>query len=340
MNVDQYVGGIEHAILHLLYARFFHKLMRDEHLLKGDEPFEQLITQGMVLNEAFFRNLPDGTQEWIAPDQVIITRNKKGNVISAIDQQDGKNVQLGGMIKMSKSKNNGIGLAQLIDQYGADAIRLFIMFAAPPSQSLEWSKAGINGSFRFIKRLWKAVYDFAQQGIVKAYCAEPILLTEQKLLRKKLHATIKKVSEDFHQRQQFNTAIAAIMELFNYYEKTSLTDPIGRSIAQETLETIVLVLSPITPHVCEVLWQTLRPEGDLLKQTWPTIDEIALAEETVELIVQINGKLRGKMNIEQGATQSVVEKMILNDEQIQKFLIDRPIKRIVFLPNKLINIVV
>jgi len=340
MNVDQYVGGIEHAILHLLYARFFHKLLRDECLLKGDEPFEQLITQGMVLNEAFFSNLPDGTKKWIAPDKVVVKRDKKGNVISAINQQDGQNVQLGGMIKMSKSKNNGIGLAQLMEQYGADATRLFIMFAAPPSQSLEWSEAGINGSFRFIKRLWKAVYDFSQQGVVKAYCEEPIVLTEQKLLRKKLYTTLKKVSTDFGQRQQFNTAIAAMMELFNYYEKTPLTDPIGRSIAQETLEAIVLALSPITPHACEVLWQTLRPKSDLLEQSWPTIDETALTEETVELIVQINGKLRGKINVEQGAIESVVEKIVLADESIQKFLIDKRIKRIVFVPNKLINIVV
>lgn len=338
MNVDQYVGGIEHAILHLLYARFFQKIMRDLHLLKDDEPFKQLLTQGMVLHETFFRDQSNNT-EWIAPSDVVVIRNKKGQITSATHKKDGLPVRVGGVTKMSKSKNNGINLQQLLDDHGADAARLFIMFAAPPNQSLEWTKTGISGASRFIKRLWKAVHDFAKKGVVAPYKAGTIHNAVHRQLRQKCHLTLKKATEDYGQRQQFNTAIAAVMELVNLYEKTPLHDPLERSIGQETLEMIVLILSPVIPHVCHILWQTLRPSSNILDQSWPIVDESALQAPHITLIVQINGKLRGKITIASDANQQTAEQIAFADKAIQASLAGLTIRRIVFVPGKLINIV-
>ena len=249
--VDQYVGGIEHAILHLLYSRFFHKLMRDEGLVTSDEPFIRLLTQGMVLK--------DGA-------------------------------------KMSKSKGNTVDPQSLIAAYGADTVRLFSMFAAPPEQSLEWSDSGVEGANRFLKRLWKLASKHAASEPAPALDVAA-LNEQQKNIRRKLHETIAKVSDDFGRRQTFNTAIAAIMELCNELGKLDDAAPQSRALLHESLRAIVLMLSPIVPHVCHALWPTLNGEGEILNAPWPTFDESALTRDTIEMVVQVNGKVRAKMEV-------------------------------------------
>jgi len=250
MNADQYIGGIEHAILHLLYARFFTKLMRDEGLLNVDEPFARLLTQGMVVCETYYREGANGSKEWIAPQDVDLQRDDKGRPLAATLKADGKPVCIGGIEKMSKSKNNGVDPQELIDRYGADTARLFMMFAAPPEQSLEWSDAGVEGAHRFLRRLWRTVYDYLQQGAgVTAFTgSQDNLSADLKALRLKLHSTVAKVTDDYGRRQQFNTAIAAVMELLNQYDRTDCTTEAGRAVAQEVLECVLRLLWPIVPH--------------------------------------------------------------------------------------------
>jgi len=294
LPVDQYIGGIEHAILHLLYARFFHKLMRDEGLVQNDEPFTRLLTQGMVLK--------DGA-------------------------------------KMSKSKGNTVDPQGLIDQFGADTARLFMMFAAPPEQSLEWSDAGVEGAFRFLKRLWKAVADHVEGGVVAA-CAGGELAPALKTLRLQTHQTIRKVTDDYGRRQQFNTAIAAVMELMNALARLEDASPSARSVAQEVLESAVLMLSPIVPHLCQALWAELRPGMDLLDAAWPAVDESALVQDEIELVLQVNGKLRGNIRVAKAAAREEIERLALADLNVQKFIAGQSIKKIVVVPGRLVNIVV
>ena len=339
LNVDQYVGGIEHAILHLLYARFFNKLMRDEGLLGTDEPFQRLLTQGMVVCETFYRDMPNGQKDWIAPADVTIERDGKGKIISALHKIDGLPVVIGGIEKMSKSKNNGVDPQALIERYGADTARLFTMFAAPPTQSLEWSDAGIEGASRFLKRLWKLVYDHVALGVVSVYKTGD-LTTEHKALRFALHSTIQKVSDDYGVRQQFNTAIAALMELLNLYSKSVLNDAQGRALAQEVLESVTLLLSPIVPHVCDALWRALRPESELYAQAWPTVDASALIQDEVELMLQVNGKLRGAITVAREASREAIEMAALANDSVQKFMGGRAAKKVVVVPGRLVNIVV
>lgn len=298
--VDQYVGGIEHAILHLLYARFFHKLMRDEGLVKSDEPFTRLLTQGMVLK--------DGS-------------------------------------KMSKSKGNTVDPQALIKQYGADTVRLFIMFASPPEQSLEWSDAGVEGAHRFIRRLWKLVYQHINEG------QAPILdinkLTDkQQALRRKTHETIQKVSDDYARRHTFNTAIAAVMELSNAIAKVSERQEQDRAVIQEALEACVKLLMPIIPHAGETLWENLAQNTSTLSQTtllrdaWPEFDEAALAQQSIELVIQVNGKLRGRINVDTDASQESIEKTALKEPSIQRFLEQKTVRKLIVVPGRLVNIVV
>jgi len=294
LPVDQYIGGIEHAILHLLYARFFNKLMRDVGLVECAEPFTKLLTQGMVLK--------DGT-------------------------------------KMSKSKGNTVDPQALIDQYGADTARLFMMFAAPPEQSLEWSDAGVEGAFRFLKRLWKAVHEHVEAGVVAAY-AGGALSAEQKALRFQLHATIQKVSDDYGRRQQFNTAIAAVMELMNALAKVDDASPVGRALQQEALEAAVMLLAPIVPHICQSLWSALKPEADLLDAAWPAVDETALVQDEIELVLQVNGKLRGNMKIAKSASKDEIEKLALANPAVLKFIEGQAVKKVVVVPGRLVNVVV
>ncbi|WP_374422487.1 leucine--tRNA ligase [Chromobacterium sp.] len=339
LQVDQYVGGIEHAILHLLYARFFHKLMRDEGLVSSDEPFKSLLTQGMVVCETFYRELPNGATDWIAPQDVELERDAKGKIVAAKHRVDGLPVVVGGIEKMSKSKNNGVDPQEFIEQYGADTARLFMMFAAPPEQSLEWSDAGVEGAFRFLKRLWKAVNEHAAAGLAPAYGGGE-LSAGLKDLRFKLHATIQKVADDYGRRQQFNTAIAAVMELLNTYDKTDKSGDAGRAVAQETLEAVALLLSPIVPHICDALWTALRPGSELLQQAWPKVDESALIKSEIELMVQVGGKLRGSITVAADAAKDAIEAAALAHENVQKFMEGKPAKKIIVVPGRLVNIVV
>ncbi|NOT11247.1 MAG: leucine--tRNA ligase [Methylococcaceae bacterium] len=296
LPVDHYIGGIEHAILHLLYARFYTKLLRDEGLLACDEPFKRLLTQGMVLK--------DGS-------------------------------------KMSKSKGNTVDPQGLIDQYGADTVRLFIMFAAPPEQSLEWSDSGVEGGFRFLKRLWKQAYLHIVAGGGSAKALKKQELTEeQQSIRRHLHLTIQKVSDDFGRRFTFNTAIAANMELINTLSRFTDESQNAKAIRQEALEAIVLMLSPIVPHICHQLWLDLGHTEPVVSQAWPVVDASALEQDSIEWIVQVNGKLRSKVSVSVNATNPEIETVALTDELVLRFIEGKPIKKVIVVPKKLINIVV
>lgn len=294
LPVDQYVGGIEHAILHLLYARFFNKLMRDAGLIQNDEPFTNLLTQGMVLK--------DGT-------------------------------------KMSKSKGNTVDPEALIEQYGADTARLFMMFAAPPEQSLEWADSGVEGANRFLRRLWKAVFDHMQLGNINAY-SQGELTQELKAMRLQLHSTIEKVADDYGRRHSFNTAISSVMELMNSLAKIEATDNMTRHVRQEVLQNAVLLLSPIVPHICQALWAELSPQSHILDQTWPVVDKAAMVQDTIEYMIQVNGKLRGSIEVSKSETKEALEKLAVSQPFVKKFIIeDLQVRKVIVVPNKLINVV-
>ena len=339
LPVDQYIGGIEHAILHLLYARFFHKLMRDEGLLQSSEPFTRLLTQGMVVAPTFYRDAGAGKKDWFNPAEVDVRLDERGRPLDALLKADGLPVIIGGTEKMAKSKNNGVDPQLLIDGYGADTARLFMMFAAPPEQSLEWSDSGVEGAFRFLKRLWKLVHDHVGAGAVPAYTGGE-LSAELKALRFQLHSAVKKISDDYSRRQTFNTAIAAVMELLNALSKMSDASPAARSVAQEVLERAVLMLAPIVPHACEALWTALQPGTQLLDQGWPQVDESALVQDEITLMLQVNGKLRGELTVAKSASREAIEQLALAHEAAQKFIAGQAPKKVVVVPGRLVNIVV
>jgi leucyl-tRNA synthetase len=338
LPVDQYVGGIEHAILHLLYSRFFHKLMRDEGLVTCDEPFERLLCQGMVNSESFFIK-EDGKENWIEPDNVVIERDEKGRFISATHKETGAAVEFGGVIKMSKSKSNGVDPESVISEYGADTVRLFTMFAAPPEQSLEWNDSGVEGASRFLRRLWKTVEGHVNAGTPGNF--DPDTLPNlQKDLRRKTHETIAKVSDDFGRRQTFNTAIAATMELLNEISKLAdRANPEGLAVEREAIEAAILLLSPIVPHITQALWQALGHQTLPLNVEWPQVDEAALVRSTIEVVVQVNGKLRGKLDAPIDAPKEHLEKDALALENVQKFIEGVTVRKVIIIPGKLINIV-
>ena len=341
-QADQYIGGIEHAILHLLYARFFTKLMNDEGIVSVREPFKQLLTQGMVLAATYYRESADGKKNWFNPAEVRVQTDDKGRPVSAVLEADGQPVVIGGVEKMSKSKNNGVDPQQIIDAYGADTARLFMMFASPPEQSLEWSDAGVEGAHRFLRRLWRTVYEFVQNGgsgVSKFSGSQETLSGSLKDLRFKLHSTIAKVTDDYDRRQQFNTAIAAVMELLNQYDKTDTSGEHGQAVAREVLEAVVLLLSPIVPHICETLWGELAG-GNLWQQSWPAVDNAALVQTEIEMMVQVNGKLRDKIQIAADADEAAVKAAALATAGAQKFMEGKEPKKIVVVPKRLVNIVV
>ena len=341
-QADQYIGGIEHAILHLLYARFFTKLMNDEGIVSVREPFKQLLTQGMVLAATYYRESADGKKTWFNPAEVRVQTDDKGRPVSAVLEADGQSVVIGGVEKMSKSKNNGVDPQQIIDAYGADTARLFMMFASPPEQSLEWSDAGVEGAHRFLRRLWRTVYEFIQHGgkdAAKFSGSQDTLSDSLKDLRFKLHSTIAKVTDDYDRRQQFNTAIAAVMELLNQYDKTDTSGEHGQAVAREVLEAVVLLLSPIVPHICETLWGELAG-GNLWQQSWPAVDNAALVQTEIEMMVQVNGKLRDKIQIAADADEAAVKAAALATAGAQKFMEGKEPKKIVVVPKRLVNIVV
>ncbi|MEX1222278.1 MAG: leucine--tRNA ligase [Idiomarina sp.] len=342
LPVDQYIGGIEHAILHLLYARFFHKLLRDTGLVDSDEPFKRLLCQGMVLADSYFREDDKGGRTWYSPLDVEVKRNEKGEVASAILKQDGKPVQADGMTKMSKSKNNGIDPQVMVDLYGADTVRLFMMFAAPPEATLEWSDSGVEGAQRFLRRVWRLVYELVNTADGNAHqnTATTPLNTDQQELRRELHKTIAKVSDDMGRRQNFNTAIAAIMELLNRLQKAPLDSGTDIALMQEALDAVVLMLAPITPHLSEALWQALGHQDDVIFAAWPAVDESAMIASEQLIVIQVNGKMRGKINVPVDATAEQVEAIAMADENVSKFTEGKTLRKKIYVPGKIFNMVV
>ena len=337
LPVDQYIGGIEHAILHLLYARFFHKLLRDTGLVESDEPFKRLLCQGMVLADSYYRDTEKGGKEWFSPLDVDVQRDEKGAISGATLKADGKPVEVAGMSKMSKSKNNGIDPQTMVERYGADTVRLFMMFAAPPEMTLEWSDSGVEGAQRFLRRLWKLTFDFINAG---GYVSGETLNSQQKNLRRELHKAIAKVSDDMGRRQHFTTAIAAIMELLNHLQKAPMETSADRQVLGEAIDAVVRMLAPITPHICEQLWIELGHEEPLSFTAWPDVDETALVEDEKLIVVQINGKVRAKLTVPADASAEQVEQQAFDDESVQKHIEGKDIRKKIYVPGKILNIVV
>ena len=337
LPVDQYVGGIEHAILHLLYARFYHKLLRDEGLVNSNEPFKSLLCQGMVLAESFYKET-DGRKTWLAPSEVTVERDEKGRTIRATETTSGDTVNSGGITKMSKSKNNGVDPQTAIDKQGADTVRLFTMFAAPPEQTLEWSDEGVSGAHRFLRKLWKMVHEHLEAN-VNAPLDITSLSQQQRDLRRKTHETINKVNDDFGRRNTFNTAIAAVMELLNEVAKHSSTESQSVAVRHEALTSAILLLSPIAPHICHALWQALGYSESVAEASWPSVDEQALVRSTITLVLQVNGKVRGKIEVAADISKQDIEKIALADENVKRFIVGNTIRKIIVVPGRLINIV-
>jgi leucyl-tRNA synthetase len=338
LPVDQYIGGIEHAILHLLYSRFFHKLMRDSGLVESDEPFTNLLTQGMVLADTFYREREGGGQDWFPPTAVNVERDEKGRVTGAILLADGQAVSPGGITKMSKSRNNGVDPQEMIDRYGADTLRLFSMFAAPPDQSMEWSDSGVEGAQRFLRRLWKQVFEHVSSGTADAVNTSG-LDDQQQGLRRKVHQSLQKVGNDMARRHTFNTAVAANMELLNEIARFTDDSAQGRAVRQEALEKVVLMLAPITPHICHALWQALGHAQAIVDTTWPEVDAAALVQNTLELIVQVNGKVRGKVQVSASASEDDIKVAALANENVQKFLDGVTVQKVIVVKGRLVSIV-
>lgn len=338
LPVDQYVGGIEHAILHLLYSRFFHKLLRDEGLVESSEPFKRLLCQGMVLADSFYREDKSGKQTWYSPADVTSEKDDKGRIIRSVLNADGMEVLHGGMTKMSKSKNNGIDPQQVIDIYGADTIRVFTMFAAPPEQTLEWIDSGVDGAHRFVKRLWNLTQEHLEAGPVAALELKS-LTQDQKALRRLIHKTIEKVSDDIGRRQTFNTAVAAVMELLNHLHKAPQVAAQDRALVREGIEAIVLMLAPIAPHICHVLYKDLGYTQGVETAPWPIVDNAALVEDEKLVIVQVNGKVRAKITVAADATQQQVEAIGLQEHNVIPFTEGKTIRKVIYVPGKLLNIV-
>ena len=338
LPVDQYVGGIEHAIMHLLYFRFFHKLMRDFGLVKSDEPAKRLLCQGMVLADAFYYTSPTNERIWVSPTEVTIERDDKGRIAKATDSK-GNELVHAGMTKMSKSKNNGIDPQEMVEKYGADTVRLFMMFASPADMTLEWQESGVEGANRFIKRVWRLVYEHAQLGKTTTLDLSK-LTADQKALRRELHKTIAKVSDDIGRRQTFNTAIAAVMEFMNRLQKAPQDTDQDRALMDESLNAVVRLLYPMMPHACFVMWQALGHGETIDNVSWPSADESAMIENEKLIVVQINGKVRGKFNVPADAEQDFVVEQAKQEPNIQKYLADKTIRKVIYVPGKLLNLVV
>lgn len=340
LPVDQYIGGIEHAILHLLYARFFHKLLRDEGLVTSDEPFKNLLTQGMVVAPTYYREKEDGTKTYFNPDELTLERDSKGRITSAILNSDGQAVTVGKIEKMSKSKNNGADPQTLIDQYGADTVRLYIAFTAPPEQSLEWSDAGVEGANRYLRKVWNYAEKY-QDDIRNADTAIGIENTKLKNLRREMHQALQQASNDFS-RQQFNTVVSACMKIYNAISAIEQSGDEANTLRREGYRILLTLLAPITPHIAHTLWVDLGygAEGDILDTPWVAVDEKALELSELEIIVQVGGKMRGKINVAADADKdSIIATAIANDN-VKKFIDGKEIIKTIVVPKKLINIVV
>jgi leucyl-tRNA synthetase len=336
MPVDQYIGGIEHAILHLLYSRFWSKVMRDMGLVTYDEPFSNLLTQGMVLNHIFSRRTDKGGIEYFAPEEVELVHDEHGKVTGAKLLADGQPVDFQGMGTMSKSKRNGVDPQALIEQYGADTARLFMMFAAPPEQTLEWSDSGVEGAHRFLKRLWAFGAEF--DGIGKEQAALSSLSADAKNLRHEIHTTLKQANYDLG-RFQFNTVVSAAMKMLNALEKAA-KESANRGVIGESLSILLRLLSPITPHISHALWNELGYDGDILTASWPEPDAAALVQDEIEMVIQVNGKLRGSVTVPKDMDRAAIEKLAVEQPCVQKYLEGVSIKKVIVVPGKLINVVV
>ncbi len=348
LPVDQYVGGIEHAILHLLYARFFHKLMRDEGLVNSDEPFKRLLCQGMVLAQSYYRLDEQGHKEWINPADVEVERDDKGLIVAARCKADGRPVEIGGTTKMSKSKNNGVDPQAAIEQYGADTVRLFTMFAAPPEQTLEWSDEGVQGAARFIRRLYRHCQENVDKDAVRTYLDESFNL-ETKWLetlseasaesRKTIHDALKKANFDYD-RNQFNTVVSSCMKILNEIASPSADDAPISAVKTEGLGILLRLLYPIAPHISHYLWEQLGFGKDILAAAWPEVDESALVQNEIDLMVQVNGKLRGKIKVSPDVDQDTAQTIALASPSVQKFTEGKTLRKVILVPGRLLNLVV
>jgi leucyl-tRNA synthetase len=338
LPVDQYVGGIEHAIMHLLYFRFYHKLLRDAGLVDSDEPAKRLLCQGMVLADAFYYTNETGGRIWVSPTDVSVERDDKGRIIKAFDKT-GRELVYAGMSKMSKSKNNGIDPQEMVEKYGADTVRLFMMFASPAEMTLEWQESGVEGANRFIKRLWRLVYEHTQKGKVTQLDLNR-LDNQQKVLRRELHKTIAKVTDDIGRRQTFNTAIAAVMEFMNRLQKAPQDSEQDRALMDEALQSLVRLLYPIIPHACFSMWKALGHQDDIDNASWPIADESAMVEDEKLIVVQINGKVRAKLTVAADANQDTVVALAKQELMVRKYLEGVTIRKVIYVAGKLLNIVV
>jgi leucyl-tRNA synthetase len=317
-------------------------LLRDEGLVSSDEPATNLLCQGMVIAETFYRNEKDGSKTWINPADVEIRRDERARVVGAVLKSDGRPVEIGGIEKMSKSKNNGVDPQSMVGKYGADTVRLFSMFAAPPDQSLEWNEAGVEGMARFLRRFWREVTSHAANPDHPV--VDPSALNAaQKTLRRQVHETIQKVSDDIGRRYAFNTAIAALMELLNAVSKFDDASESGRAVRHEALEAMVLLLNPVTPHISHALWQVLGHSigpGPLDDQPWPEVDAAALAKDAVTLAVQVNGKLRATIEVSVSASREEIERMALAEPKVADFIAGATPKKVIVVPGKIVNVVI
>ncbi len=335
LPVDHYIGGIEHAILHLLYARFFHKLLRDEGLVDGDEPFDRLLTQGMVLADTFYRQHTDGQRSWYNPTEVTLERDERGRMVSARLRQDDQPVSYGGMEKMSKSRNNGVDPQLLIQSYGADTARLFMLFAAPPEASLEWNDAGVEGAQRFLRRLWKTVH---HHGLDLDLPEGPLSASAQEL-RRRSHETILKVSDDLERRLSFNTAIAACMDLLNQVQRLEPHTQADKQVVRDSLQHLILLLAPMVPHICQALWQHMGGNGLCMDAAWPKADTSILERPEITLMIQINGKIRGKITLPKDSLKEDIEQAALAQEDIARLMQGKRLKQSILVPGKLLSLV-
>ena len=344
LPVDQYIGGIEHAILHLLYSRFWTKVMRDLGLARLDEPFANLLTQGMVLNDIFFRKTDAGRITYFNPADVDTRVDEKGQRIGAVLRADGEPVESGGIGTMSKSKNNGVDPQVLIEEYGADTARFFMMFSSPPEQTLAWSDAGVEGASRYMKKLWAFARDFDET--VRPLLAPARTLVREALdgelaaCRREVHLNLKQASYDLR-RHQFNTVASACMKMLNALDRAPRSSPLAHAReVEEGLSILLRVQSPITPHICHHLWRALGYPGDILDAGWPAVDESALVQDEIDLVLQVNGKLRGNIRVPRDADRAAIERTALDDPGAQRFIAGQTIKKVVIVPGRLVNVVV
>jgi leucyl-tRNA synthetase len=339
LPVDQYIGGIEHAILHLMYFRFYHKLMRDAGIVHSNEPATRLLCQGMVVAETYFKSHEDGSTTWINPADVEVERDADGKIVAARLVDGDAPVEIGGVEKMSKSRNNGVDPHGLVEMYGADTVRLFSVSNSAPERSLEWSDSGVEGAFRFLRRLWSLVGAHVEEGPVVPLDVSG-LNEDQKRIRCLVHDTIAKVSDDIARRLTFNTAIAAVMELTNNLNRFRERDEQDRAVLDEGWNAIVRLMAPITPHICEELWEKLGRTESLASNSWPVADESARVKSLITIAVQVNGKLRANIEVAPGSSKDEVLEMASSEVNVQRHTEGKTVRKVILVPDRLLNIVV